>query len=67
MGKYVGIVAALALIAYFGFAHGVVNALFGPEPDLYLEHPLPYTFTAQDCLPSGRQCSEVRYYVPRGK
>lgn len=35
-----------------------------PAREKLIEHPLPYTFSARDCLPSGRACSEPRYYVP---
>lgn len=30
-------------------------------------HPLPYAATIRDCLPSGRQCSATRYYIPKGQ
>lgn len=30
-----------------------------------LTNPLPYTATVRDCLPSGRECTEDRFYIPR--
>lgn len=35
------------------------------QPAALLSHPLPYTATMYHCLPSGRECSAVRYYVPK--
>lgn len=36
-------------------------ALAGPQ----LSHPLPYTFSIESCLPSGRQCTPTKYYIPK--
>jgi hypothetical protein len=53
-GPAAGILAALALVAYVGFSGGLVNLVFGEEPEIAfvdpdllaahvgLSHPLPY-------------------------
>jgi hypothetical protein len=37
------------------------------QPVALLSHPLHYSATVQDCTPSGRLCSRVRYYIPKEK
>lgn len=88
----IGILAALALIAYVGFSGGLVDLVFPDAADqapavtgltvgeqqpapaatlLYvqahtqLSHPLGYAATVRDCLPSGRHCTQTRYYFAK--
>ncbi len=44
------------------------KANVGPEDRaavIHLSHPLGYAATVRDCLPSGRACTEVRYYFSK--
>jgi hypothetical protein len=33
------------------------------QPAALLSHPLDYSVSVRDCLPSGRGCTEYRYYA----
>lgn len=75
MGKYVGIVAALALIAYVGFTGGLIEFFFpaapqasaspsSPDAVLPFSFPLPYAATVTQ---SGDGIAEprTRFYIAK--
>lgn len=69
MGKYIGILGALALIAYVGFVGGLVDFFF-PEQEAAValperwDFPIPYSATVTQ---SGDGIAEprTRFYVAR--
>jgi hypothetical protein len=65
------IAAVYGIVGDFDFADALISeaqkkeelpAIAARTP--LLAHPLPYAMTLRDCLPSGRECSRTRYYIP---
>lgn len=70
---FLALAALFALVGTWDFADALTDEAIAKE-ELALRaaqladccaHPLPYTATVRDCLPSGRECTRERYYVPR--
>lgn len=78
-GAFKGMVLAFALIAYVGAVGALANFLVpelspaapqalssSPRPAVAaFSFPLDYAVSVRDCLPSGRECSQTRYYAAK--